>query len=412
MTREEAQAEALNLTTNTNIILKWATGVGKSLGFILMQEALNPKSTYIVVAERAHIKNWTDEYKKHGKEDLLKNTKIFCYASLSKYKNTEVDLICLDEGHHIVTELRLESLQEIKRKNIILLSATITSRDIDCLTESIGPFVVTDLSLREAVESGILPEPIIYVIPLTLDSIHNNHTIIFTRGKADKHIHIRCDYKDMWGYKKNKLKYPNLHLTIVATAAQKQMYMEKQVDYYRSLYFRSREEFAKNKWLLSGIERKRFLAECKTSEVDNLLKLIQDKRFVCFCGSIKQARELSGGKNLVCSEVKNSLQIIDDFNNEVISNIYVIDMLKEGSNLVKIQIGIMIQLDGNEGPFIQKSGRIMRAENPLIFLFYYKHTKDEDYLANVLKEVNPEHVRILPDKQSLLNLFENGNSSK
>lgn len=412
MTREEAQAEALNLTTNTNIILKWATGVGKSLGFILMQEALNPKLTYIVVAERAHIKNWTDEYKKHGKEDLLKNTKIFCYASLSKYKNTEVDLICLDEGHHIVTELRLESLHEIKRKNVILLSATITDRDIDKLTESIGPFVITDLSLREAVESGILPEPTIYIIPLTLDSQHKVHTIIFTRGKSEKYVHIRCDYKDMWEYKKNKLKYPNLHLTIVATAAQKHMYMEKLVDYYRGLYFRTQAEFSKNKWLLSGIERKRFLAECKTDEVKELLRLVQDKRFVCFCGSIKQARELSGSINLVCSEVKNSLQIIDDFNNEIISNIYVIDMLKEGSNLVKIQVGIMIQLDGNEGPFIQKSGRIMRAENPLIFLFYYKHTKDEDYLANVLKEVNPEHVRILPDKKSLLNLFENGNSSK
>lgn len=412
MNREEAHAEALTLTTNTNVILKWATGVGKSLGFILMQEELKPKSTYIVVAERAHIKNWTDEYKKHGKEYLLKDTKIFCYASLSKYASTEVDLICLDEGHHIVTELRLESLRQISRKNIILLSATITNRDIDYLTESIGPFAITDLSLREAVESGILPEPIIYVIPLMLDTKIKNHTIVFTRGKSDKHVHIHCDYKDMWEYKKNKLKYPNLYLTIVATAAQKQMYLEKQVDYYKTLYFRTKAEFSKNKWLFSGIERKRFLADCKTKDVWGLLRLIQDKRFVCFCGSIKQAKELSGSTNLVCSEVKNSLQIIDDFNNEIIQNLFVVDMLKEGSNLVKIQVGVMVQLDGNEGPFIQKSGRIMRAEDPLIFLFYYKHTKDEDYLENVLKEVNPEHVKIVPNKESLLNIFDNGNSSK
>ena len=70
-------------------------------------------------------------------------------------------------------------------------------------------------------------------------------------------------------------------------------------------------------------------------------------------------------------------------------------MLKEGSNLSNIEIGVMIQLDGNEGSFIQKSGRIMRAENPVIFLFYFKNTKDEEYLENVLREVNPEHVKVI-----------------
>ena len=49
-------AEAISNIHEPNVILKWATGVGKSLGFIRMQMSLQPKSTYIVVAERAHIK--------------------------------------------------------------------------------------------------------------------------------------------------------------------------------------------------------------------------------------------------------------------------------------------------------------------------------------------------------------------
>jgi superfamily II DNA or RNA helicase len=395
MTRDEIQSEALSNIHKPNVILKWATGVGKSLGFIRMQMSLQPKSTYIVVAERAHIKNWTDEYKKHGQEHLLENTKIFCYASLSKYINTEVDLICLDEGHHVVTDLRLEALQQIRRKNLILLSATITKKDINILTESVGKFVITSLDLKEAIESDILPEPTIYVTPLKLDNALKIHTIEFMRGKKEKRVHIRCDYKEMWTYKKNKAKYPNLHLTIVATAAEKYAYIDKQEEYYKKLFYRTSETFAKNKWLFSGIERKRFLAECKTNIVKDFLLTIQKRRFVCFCGSIAQARILSENKNLVCSEVKNNQQIIDAFNDKAISNLFTVDMLKEGSNLSNIEIGVMVQLDGNEGSFIQKSGRIMRAENPVIFLFYFKNTKDEEYLENVLKEVNPEHVKVI-----------------
>lgn len=158
----------------------------------------------------------------------------------------------------------------------------------------------------------------------------------------------------------------------------------------------------KNKWLLTGSERKRYLADIKTSYVQQLLLKLQHKRFVCFCGSIKQARVLSADKNFICSEVKNSQSIIDSFNDEEIDNLFVVDMIQEGNNLTNIEVGVIVQLDGQTGPFIQKSGRIMRSQKPIILIFYFKNTRDEEYLDNVLKEINIEHIRVIDKIDDLI----------
>ena len=58
-----------------------------------------------------------------------------------------------------------------------------------------------------------------------------------------------------------------------------------------------------------------------------------------------------------------------------INNIFAVGMLQEGQNLVNIEAGIIIQLDGKERSFIQKFGRSLRAEDPVQYIFYYKNTK-------------------------------------
>lgn len=83
MTRDELQNQVAEWANSySRIMLSWATSVGKSRGFIAIQAALGTPKTYLVVSERPHIENWEEEYRKCGREDLLKNTTIFCYASL------------------------------------------------------------------------------------------------------------------------------------------------------------------------------------------------------------------------------------------------------------------------------------------------------------------------------------------
>ena len=67
-------------------------------------------------------------------------------------------------------------------------------------------------------------------------------------------------------------------------------------------------------------------------------------------------------------------------------------MLQEGQNLTNIEVGIIVQLDGQERAFIQKFGRSLRAEDPIQFIFYYENTRDTKYLQNVLEGVDRKYI--------------------
>ena len=70
-------------------------------------------------------------------------------------------------------------------------------------------------------------------------------------------------------------------------------------------------------------------------------------------------------------------------------------MLQEGQNLTDIEVGIIVQLDGKERSFIQRFGRSLRAEDPVQYIFYYKNTRDEEYLNNVLEGISEEYIQEL-----------------
>ena len=180
-------------------------------------------------------------------------------------------------------------------------------------------------------------------------------------------------------------------MEISCTQQQKYDYLTDQFEYWRSKFFRTRQEYIKNKWLQVGSKRKRFLGECKTDATRLLLHKIQGKRFICFCTSIEQA-ELLGGKNAIHSKRDDSLSVIDSFNTKQIDSLFAVGMLQEGQNLTDIEAGIIVQLDGQERAFVQKFGRSLRADDPVQFIFYYKDTRDMDYLDNVLEGINNEYI--------------------
>ena len=223
----------------------------------------------------------------------------------------------------------------------------------------------------------------------------------FTRGISKKRKTVVCDYKDRFFFIKDKVKYPDLTLQLRCTHKEKNEYLDSMIEFYKKRFFITQQIFFKNKWLLTGSERKRFLAETKTEFVKKLLNKIGNKRFICFTGSIEQSTILSNNKNVIHSKVKDSINIIDSFNNAKINHLFVVEMLKEGQNLNNIEVGIIVQLDGDSGPFIQKAGRVMRAKNPVIFILYYKNTRDEEYLDKIREEINPDHIKVLTDLTKL-----------
>ena len=374
-----------------NILLEFATGVGKTINAINLQHIMNSQKTFICVAEIAHIKNWEDEYVKHGHKELLKTTEIFCYASLKKYQGKSCELLILDEVHHAFTENRMEYLLSISKKRTIGLSATLTEEDRYRFKESFGANDIFEITMDQAIEMELLPKPQLNIIGLELNDKINSETIIFKRGTPTKIVY--CEYIQKSHYILNKKQYYNIELHISCNQKQKYQYIDEEYEHLKRMaHFSTASKF---KWLNYGNVRKRFLSDCKTEIIQQLCTQLSNehKRFICFCGSIEQA-ELIGGDNCVHSK-KDSSKIISKFNKKDIDSIFAMKMLTEGMNLTDIQSAIISQLDGTERPFIQRTGRGLRAEFPVIYVIYIKGTKDEDYLLNVTNNIPEEYISYL-----------------
>ena len=335
MTRAEIQKQSLSLSQKYNILaLEWATGVGKSKVALDICNSVITKENkiLIVVAELAHIKNWHDEFQKWKYKDILENNvTIVTYASLKKHKNKVYNYIILDEAHHIGSDIRMDILESLQFDKLILLSATLNEVLIDNITflfkEPVHRFVIT---LQNAIEWRILKEPEIILIPLKLNLLHPNQTIIEERGKKSLRVTYKCTYRERWNYLKDKKKYANMRLEISCTEREKYDYLTSKINAYKRIYFTTKNEAIKNKWLQLGSERKRYLGELKTTIVKNFIKTkLNKKRILCFCSSIEQA-DILGGINAIHSQKNDSLDIINNFNDEKINSLYAVGMLQEG----------------------------------------------------------------------------------
>ena len=397
MTKAEIQQKAVEMMRDTPLlILQWATGCGKSKAAIDIVKDLDTHKVLLAVAEIAHRENWKQEFLKWGLP-LDTGIVIETYASLKNHKGEKYDLIILDEAHHAGSDLRMEILEEIETEKVLALSATLPSDMWFKLGQLYGRRMSSfKVSLQEAIDWGILPEPKLYLIPMTLDNTHLSQIIVEEWGTKAKRRTVKCSISERWTYMKDKATYPHMRLEIECTELQKYIHLSDKIEFWKKQFFRTRNEGVKNKWLQFGSERKRYLGSLKDQKAQEVLDLIKDKRYICFCSSIEQAERL-GGDNSIHSKKKGSLNTIEDFNSKEIDNLFAIGMIQEGQNLVDTEVGVIIQLDGQERAFVQKSGRAMRADEPLLFILYYKDTRDEEYLQKALEDINPDYITEVTD---------------
>lgn len=398
MIRNDINKKSISLIKANKILaLEFATGVGKSkiaLDIVNKLKTSNYK-VLLVVAELAHIKNWEDEAQKWGYIALYNSITVVTYASLKKHQKLNYDLIILDEAHHIGSEVRLDILDNISFNKMLLLSATLNDTLKYQLSALLNVSIKTyKITMQQAIDLKLLSEPKIYLIPLLLNNKNYTETIVEEWGKSNLRKTYKCTYSDRWDYLKKRKEIPNATLEISCTPFQKYLYLTEQFNYYKKIYIRNKNEAIKNKWLQMGSKRKRFLGESKTPVIKKFLIGMEGIRYICFCSSIDQAVIL-GGENSIHSKKDNSAEIIQKFNSKENDSLFAVGMLQEGQNLVDIEAGIIVQLDGQDRSFIQKFGRSMRAEDPVQYIFYYQNTRDAEYLENVLEGINKQYVKEL-----------------
>lgn len=322
-----------------------------------------PTSVLILVAKTVHKQTWKDEIKKWGGLNTDYVT-IECYESLKKYKGLGFDIIIGDEVQHL-SEARLKILNTIHiNEAFIGLSATIKRDMRDMFISSYNAHIIK-CGLREAVEDEVLPEPTVYLMPLTLNN-------------------TSCKYKIT--------RFGN---EVIAT--QKGYYdnISSLIDWYKNKYFNSRNERIKNMWLSIAGKRLKWLAEQKESIVLSLLSKFKNYKTLTFCSSIEQSERL--GKYNITSKNKDSVKNLELFNANKIKHITAVNILNEGVNLTNCRIGIFCNLNSSEIIVKQRVGRILRHKSPIIILPYFKDTREEELIEKMIEEYNKDSIIIVND---------------
>ena len=368
MTRKEVQELALSKIDRAKyLILELITGMGKTKVAIdlinhicdrVFRNDESPATILILVAKTVHKQTWKDEIEKWGgiKSDYIT---IECYESLKNYENSYFDVVVADEMQHL-SEARIDVLETIHiNESFIGLSATI-KRDMRDYFIYNHKAEVIKCGLKEAVEDEVLPEPTVYLLPLTLDT---------------------TDYT----YKVKKF-----GRDIITT--QKGCYdsISSLIEWYKNKYFNSRNERIKNLWLSTAGKRLKWCAEQKEALILSLLDKFRNYKTLTFCSSIEQSERL--GKYNITSKNKASVKNLEIFNLNKIKHITACNILNEGVNLTNCRIGIFCNLNSSEIVVKQRVGRILRHKSPVIIIPYFKDTREEELVQKMIEEYSEDSI--------------------
>lgn len=389
MTREDILKEILSLEGN-NWLLELATGTGKSRLALEKVKSLGGKTLLLVVNRNVHKQNWADEIKKWWSNCDMKIT-MTTYVSLPKYAG-KYDCAIFDECHHLSERCR-EALCYFDIKHSVLLSATVSNKLKDELIEVFDDLTSYKKDLRDVIDDDILPDPIVYMLPLNLRADFPTE-VIWKNPKAKGRV-IETSWAMRWGYMKQKTNPVKINCT------QKQYItdLDNQIEYWKKRYLRSRNEIAKNKWLRLCGDRLKWLSDKKTPYVQQILLHLGEHRTLIFCNSIEQTEML--GEYCINSKNKKSVEYLEAFNKGKIDHITACNMLNEGMNLVNCQVGIYANLNSSDTIVKQRMGRLLRHKNPVLVVPYFVGTRDEELANNMLENYNPKLVTVIKDYKEI-----------
>ena len=394
--REKLTQEILNLG-GSNWVLELATGTGKTKIAIEKTKQLKAKKVLIVVPRLVLKQEWRKELKKWWGEDLdsvdFTITTYMSFPSNLDKKTLEYDVAIFDEGHHI-SQRCLDCMGEYHFKHAIILSATISKRRKQLLREAFGNLEFFTMDLRDVIAADILPDPLVYLIPLRLDNTKATEVAV-RNPKGTKTV--RCRWDQRFAFFKGLPK--TTRLEIECTQMQYMQYYDNLIEFYKNQVLMKGSRALELAWLKQCGDRLKYLSNIKTSYVRSLLNSLEKKRTITFCNGITQTEEL--GSYCINSRNKESSKILEDFNNGAVNHITACNMVNEGCNLSDCQVGIYANLNSSETIVKQRLGRLLRHPNPIVVIPYYENTREEEIVRKMVEDYNPELIKIIYNLNSL-----------
>lgn len=383
MTREDILREILNLKSS-NLLLELATGTGKSRIALEKIKTLKGKTLLLVVNRVVHKQNWMKEIIKWWPDCQMEIT-MTTYKSLHKHIG-DYDCAIFDECHHL-SDMCLECVSHYNIKSSILCSATVKDSIKRKLERSFKGLKIYTKDLRDVIEEDILPDPKVYLLPLSLRTDLPTESI-WKNPKAKGKL-IECPWVMRWNFIKQKTN----PVRIYCTERQYLCDLNGQIDYWKKKYKATRSPISKNKWLRLCADRLKWLSDKKVKLVNDLLCHLSGFRTLTFCNSIEQTELL--GKYCINSKNKASAGILEAFNEGKVNHITACNMLNEGMNLINCQIGIYANLNSSETIVKQRMGRLLRHKTPILIIPYYKNTREEELIQVMLEDYNPKLIRTI-----------------
>lgn len=392
MTREEIREDILNLNSNC-ILAELPTSVGKSkVALDFMNEKKITTDILVVIPRLVLIENWKKEFAKWGYEPYLNQVTFTTYISLPKFVGKKFGLIIFDECHHLSERAR-EAVEDISSDYYLLLSATVTKehkKDIKMLFPNVVSYKI---SMRKAIDENILPDPKVYLVPLELDNKSTTETLIINPKAKGKEYEISfAERFKAKACKSNRFK-------IKCTQEQYYKELSDMTEYYKRQYFRTNNQSLYFRWQQKARERLIWLSSLKDNIILQILDTLKDKRTLTFCNGIEQTQTL--GKYCINSKNSESYKYLQDFNDGKINHITACNILNEGCNLTNCQVGIFVSINSSDIMIKQKNGRILRHPEPIIIIAYYKNTREEELVNDIVENYNPKLITVVNKLEQL-----------
>lgn len=369
---------------NHQLLLIFPTGFGKSkLAIDLIKKRCTTKShILIVVPKNVLIDTWKAEFHKWNADRFLPSVTFTTYISFPKHAG-HFSMVVFDECHHLTPRCQA-ALKYFTITNAVFLSATVSNETKMAIFNHFHELRTYSINIRKAIQEDILPDPTVYLLPLTLNDAIINQEIIKNRGKG---IPITIPYSRRWKY--SKIKDQEVHIS----CTQQQWYDDVNglIDFYLRKKNESRNpqqyHFFQQMWLHTCGERLKGLARMKTPVVRQILLYLQHERTLTFCCDISQTEEV--GRYCINSKNPNAPKVLEDFNSGHLDHITACAMLDEGANLVNCRIGIFANINASSRIITQRNGRLLRHQSPIIIIPYYDNTREAEIVQKMEENYNP-----------------------
>ena len=289
MTRETARDEILKIDS-PNILCELPTSFGKSKVALDLMEKRCPRTSFgkfnspkilIVVPRVVLIENWKQEFAKWHYQDYLTYVEFVTYVSLPK-KAGLWTFVIFDEAHHLSERCREAINDYFTIDNSILLSATVSFNLKMAFKELFESLYIYKVTTKQAIKDEVLPDPKVFLIPLTLDNTTINCEIVKNPSQKTELV---IPFTQRFNYAKVQ------NRKIIIKCTQKQYYQEltSMIEWYKKKTY---SEVFKNMFLRKSGERLKWLSDQKTIFLKSLLDKLKDQRVLTFCNSILQTEVL------------------------------------------------------------------------------------------------------------------------